>query len=88
LRSHYPASWLVSNCGALQVFGVRDYSASAELAALLGVEPEDIRSLGADEQVVCCDGNAQRFKQLDYLADPLFNGHFDQGALSPRPPKA
>lgn len=88
LRNLYPASWLVSNCGALQVFGVRDFSASSELAALLGVEPEDIRLLATDEQIVCRDGVAQRIKQLDYLADPLFAGRFDQGLLSTRRSKA
>jgi type IV secretion system protein VirD4 len=77
LRSVYPASWLAGNSGVVQVFGVRDYSASAELAAVLGVEPEDIRSLAADEQIISRDGIPHRMRQLDYLADPQFAGKFD-----------
>jgi type IV secretion system protein VirD4 len=87
LRSLFPASWLVSNCGAVQIFGVRDYSASAELASLLGVEPEDIRMLAADEQIICCGGVPHRIKQLDYFADPLFAGRFDRSPLRARSPK-
>jgi type IV secretion system protein VirD4 len=77
LRGLYPASWLFSGCGAVQVFGVRDYSATAELAAMLGIEPEDVRSLATDEQIVCHDGIAQRIRQLDYLTDPLFAERLD-----------
>ncbi len=77
LRSLYPASWLVSNCNAVQAFGVRDYSATAELAALLGVEAEEIRSLANDEQIVSLGGVPSRLKQLDYLTDPMFAGRFD-----------
>lgn len=74
LRSLYPASWLVGNSGALQIFGVRDYSASAELAAMVGIEPKDIYTLAPDEQIYCRDGAPIRGKQLDYLTDPLFAG--------------
>jgi type IV secretion system protein VirD4 len=87
LRSLYPASWLVGNTGAFQAFGVRDFSASSELAALLGVEPEGVRSLAADEQIVWHDGVSRRIKLLDYRTDPLFAGRFDPSPLSPRTPK-
>lgn len=72
LRFAYPDSWLVNECNTVQVFGVRDYSASAELAVVLGVAPDDLRGLAADEQIVCDDGGASRIRLLDYLTDPLF----------------
>lgn len=84
LQLNYPGSWLLNNCGAMQVFGSRYYSATFELAALLGVEPTEVRSLAADEQLVCRDGVSQRFRQFDYLADPLFAGRFDRSPLSLR----
>jgi type IV secretion system protein VirD4 len=77
LRSQHPASWLMSNSNVLQAFGNRDVTASAELAALLGVKPEDIWSLANDEQIVSLDGAPSRLKQLDYLKDPMFAGRFD-----------
>ena len=77
LRSHFPASWLMSNSNVLQAFGVRDFTSSAELAALLGVKPDDIRSLANDEQIVSLHGVPSRLKQLDYLTDPMFAGQFD-----------
>lgn len=87
LRSLYPAGWLVGNTGAFQAFGVRDLSTSAELAALLGVEPESLRGLAADEQVVWQDGGSHRIKRFDYLTDPLFAGRFDQRSPRPRTPQ-
>ncbi|HXO41491.1 MAG TPA: type IV secretory system conjugative DNA transfer family protein, partial [Thermoanaerobaculia bacterium] len=87
LRSLYPASWLVSNTGAFQTFGMRDFSASSELAALLGVEPEGLRLLAADEQIVWQGGASRRIKLLDYLTDPLFAGRFDQRSPRSRTPQ-
>jgi type IV secretion system protein VirD4 len=64
LRQAYPIGWLVNDNSALQVFGQRDYSASHELAALLGIEAEDLRALSVDEQIVYRDGLASRVRQL------------------------
>lgn len=77
LRSVYPGSWLIDNCGALQVFGSRDVVAAGELATLLGVGATEIQSLGADEQIVWRNGISERIRQLDYSSDPLFAGRFD-----------
>jgi len=79
---------MVGSCGAVQLFGIQDYSASCEVAALLGIESEDVRSLASDEQIVCRDGVPHRLGKLDYLADPLFAGRFDEGAFHARPTKA
>ncbi len=79
LRSLYPGSWLMNNCGVTQVFGQRDYSASIELAAMLGIEADDIRLLTADEQIVSHNGSSQTIKQIDYPTDPVFVGKFDSG---------
>jgi type IV secretion system protein VirD4 len=84
LQVTYPSSWLLNNCGAVQIFGSRDYSAAAELAAFLGVEASDVRSLAADEQLVCREGVSQKIKQFDYVADPLFAGRFDRSPLNSR----
>lgn len=77
LRSLYPASWLMSNSNVLQAFGVRDFTTSAELAAMLGVKAEEIRSLANDEQIISSDGVPSRHNQLDYLTDRMFAGQFD-----------
>jgi type IV secretion system protein VirD4 len=89
LRGLYPAGWptMLNSCGAVQVFGAKDYSASSEAAAAFGVEAEDVRLLAADEQIVCRDGVAHRIRKLDYLADPLFAGRFDDNPLHASPPK-
>ena len=90
LRGLYPASWptMVNSCGVVQLFGIKDYSASSEAAALLGIEASDVRSLGSDEQIVCRDGVPYRTKKLDYLVDPMFAGLADDNQLFPRRPKA
>ncbi len=77
LKTTYPASWLLNNSEILQLFGVRNYAASSELAAFLGIEPEDIRWLTTDEQILCENGIANRFRLLDYLSDPVFAGLYD-----------
>ena len=80
LRGLYPASWptMLGGCGAVQLFGTSDHAASSEAAAAFGIEPGDVRSLAADEQIVCRDGGADRTRRLDYAADPQFAGRFDE----------
>ncbi len=70
LRTLYPVTWpiILKNCGALQVFGDKDYSASAEMAAVLGVKPEEVTSLEVDEQIVRMDGVYHKIKKLDVNA--------------------
>lgn len=79
VRGLYPAGWptLVGSCGVVQVLGATDYAAAAETAAILGVEPTDALTLGADEQLVRAGGVVHKVKKLDYLTDPLFAGRFD-----------
>ncbi len=76
IRQLYPATWpsIVKNCGAIQLFGNKDYTAATEAADLLGVEPEDVRFLSADELVVRRHGVCHRIAMIDYLTDPLFKG--------------
>jgi type IV secretion system protein VirD4 len=86
LRSLYPASWptMVNSCGAVQMFGIKDFSASSEVAALLGIEAADLRSLESDEQIVTCDGISHIIKKFDYLVDPMFTALFDDNPVQPR----
>ena len=77
IRKSCPGSWIFENCGAIQVFGTKDFDASSELAATLGVEPMTIHSLVTYEQIVSIMGDIHRINKLDYRADPLFKGTFD-----------
>ncbi len=74
LRSLYPVGWatMVNNSGAVQLFGIKDYAVSCEVSALVGINPENVRSLASDEQIVCRDGIPHKIKKFDYLTDPLF----------------
>jgi type IV secretion system protein VirD4 len=79
IRGWYPATWptMIENCGAIQVFGSKDYSAASEVAALFGIEPEDILLLDSDEQIINLKGSLQKVKTINYLTDPLLVGKFD-----------
>jgi type IV secretion system protein VirD4 len=77
IRTFCPGSWIFENCGAVQAFGTKDFDASSELAATLGIEPKTIHSLTTYEQIVSTIGVPHRIKKFDYHADPLFKGLFD-----------
>lgn len=77
IRTFCPGSWIFENCGAVQAFGTKDFDASSELAATLGVEPRTIHSLATYEQIVSISGGTHRINKFDYHADPLFKGFFD-----------
>ena len=84
IRQLHPAIWpsIVKNCGAIQLFGTKDYTAAIEAADLLGIEPEDIRCLTADEIIVRMDGNCHRMAMIDYLTDPLFKGQIQSDEIT------
>lgn len=77
IRTFCPGSWIFENCGAIQTFGTKDFDASNELAATIGVEPRVIQSLATYEQIVSIMGVPHRIKKFDYRADSLFKGLFD-----------
>ncbi len=56
------------------MFGSKDPAAAAEAAAVLGLETDDVRLLGADEQIIRRHGECLRIHSLDYTSDPLFAG--------------
>jgi type IV secretion system protein VirD4 len=69
IRATYPGSWLFENCGAIQAFGTKDFDASNELAAALGIEPRTIQSLATYEQIVSIAGAAHRMNKVDHPTD-------------------
>lgn len=66
LRAAYARDWpsMIAECGAVQVFGTSDPEAAAEAATILGLPPDDIRSLGPEGQVVRLDGVPRRLHRL------------------------
>ena len=91
IRTLYPISWptMINNCGAVQIFGAKNYSVSSEVAALLGIEPDDVLQLKDDEQIVCLNCETHKIKKVDYLdqSDKLFIGKFDQNPWHAGKPK-
>jgi type IV secretion system protein VirD4 len=77
IRTFCPGSWIFENCGAVQAFGTKDFDASNELAATLGIEPKLIHSLATYEQILSITGVPHKIKKFDFRADPLFKGRFD-----------
>jgi type IV secretion system protein VirD4 len=79
IRGLYPVSWptMIKNCGLVQVFDAKNYSASSEVAALLGIEIDDVWRLEPDEQIVYRDGISHKIKKFNYLTDKMFAGRFD-----------
>lgn len=77
IRTICPGSWIFENCGAVQAFGTKDFDASSELAATLGVEPGMVQSLATYEQIASITGVPHRINKFDYRTDPLFKGLFD-----------
>ncbi|MBN8925671.1 MAG: hypothetical protein BGO51_24390 [Rhodospirillales bacterium 69-11] len=67
---------LIDNAGVVQVFGVRNYRAAAEAAALLGgLSAEQILAMGREEQLLMIEGGApQRCRQIRYYSDELLVG--------------
>jgi type IV secretion system protein VirD4 len=66
LRAAYARDWpaMIAGCGAVQVFGTSDPEAAAEAATILGLPPDDIRSLGTEDQIVRLDGVPRRLHRL------------------------
>ncbi|MEY9912049.1 type IV secretion system protein VirD4 [Catenulispora sp. MAP12-49] len=66
LRAGYPRGWpaMIAGSGAVQVFGTGDPEAAAEAATVLGLPPDEIRSLGAQDQIVRLDGAPRRLRRL------------------------
>ncbi len=83
IRSLYPANWptMINNCRVVQVFGAKNYSVATEAATLLGIEPDDIRTLEDDDQIVSLDGECSKIKRIDYLTDTLYSGMYDENPL-------
>jgi type IV secretion system protein VirD4 len=68
LRAACPRRWpaVIAGAGAVQVFGTIDPEAAEEVAAVLGLPADQIRSLGPGDQIVRLDGAApRRVRRLD-----------------------
>jgi type IV secretion system protein VirD4 len=68
LRAACPRRWpaITAGAGAVQVFGTSDPQAADEVAAVLGLPADQIRSLGPGDQIVRLDGAAPcRVRRLD-----------------------
>lgn len=79
LRSTYPLDWetLVNNTSAL-TFMPGTGLAGRELAAVAGVSPAALASLGLDQQLVCETGKRPRVVDMArYWQDARFRGRFD-----------
>ena len=66
------ARTIIDNAGVVQVFGVRNHRAAAEIANLLGgIAPEALAAMGADEQVLLVEGDGlPRFaRQIRYYEE-------------------
>jgi type IV secretion system protein VirD4 len=77
------ARTLVDNAGVVQVFGVRNRRAAAELAGLVGgVDPDALMRLGPGRQVLAIEGGEPRVAaQVRYYDDAMFAGLWDDGGL-------
>lgn len=77
----YPQSWqsIVNNSSAsMQIFGVSNPLMARQVAELLGVAPEDVLRLRANELLLYQTGaGLTRCRRPDYLRDPLFASLFD-----------
>jgi type IV secretion system protein VirD4 len=68
LRAACPRHWpsIIAGAGAVQVFGTSDPKTADEIAAVLGLPADQIRSLGPGDQIVRLDGAApRRVRRLD-----------------------
>jgi hypothetical protein len=67
VRAAFPTRWpeVIQSSAALQFFGIRDYSVCCDMAALMGAEPEDLRLLRPNQQIVCRDGQCLKLRQVE-----------------------
>jgi type IV secretion system protein VirD4 len=84
LQTCYPGSWqtILNNCAAIQTFGIRNRHMATQWGEYLDHGPEALIALWPERQVIhihdqgefCC-------LRPDYLADPLFEGLYDDNPL-------
>jgi len=76
----YEVGWntMVNNCAVFQAFGAKNNLVAKQIAHMIGIELDDVRSLQSTEQVTVIDGDIKRSKKLDYLTDERFSGGFDE----------
>lgn len=79
IKLHYGEAYhtIVSNCDVLEFFAMRNHHAEKEVCDLLGIDIEEVKSLGHGEMIVVgSERNPVRAFKLDYLNDEEFNGKF------------
>ncbi|AYQ36560.1 type IV secretory system conjugative DNA transfer family protein [Runella sp. SP2] len=87
------ASTLINNCGVHQFFGIKTFHVAKDIAAITGLNPQQIMSMASDEQYLCVDGEVYpNAKRLNYLLDKNFEGLYEPNSFyQPQPeslPKA
>ncbi len=84
IKRLYEIGWetMVNNCDVLQIFGAKNFMVASEFAEIVGVEPDEIKDIGGDEQVLVMKGeDAVRARKFDYLKNSRFAGKFDPNPL-------
>jgi type IV secretion system protein VirD4 len=79
IASRYPKDHkeIIENCRLIQAYGLHA-TAVRDVADLLHVSPQVLRSLGTREQVAAvADQEPRVISRIDYRTDPLFRGRFD-----------
>jgi type IV secretion system protein VirD4 len=85
IKRMLPEEWptVLTNAAALQVFGVPNHLMASDLARVLGdFSEERLRRLDRDYLALQVAGqNGFTARRLDYLKDPVFQGHYDPHPL-------
>jgi type IV secretion system protein VirD4 len=85
LQRLYPKDWrtIFNNAGVFQLFGVANHLMAKESSDLIGdIDPDTLRKLPADRQVVAVSGaKAIACRLADYLEDAPFRGHWDPNPM-------
>jgi type IV secretion system protein VirD4 len=89
LKRHYQdgASTLINNCGVHQFFGIKTYHVAKDIAAVTGLTPQQIMSMGPDEQYLCVNGEVFfNAKRNNYLRDAAYHGLYNENPFyTPQP---
>ena len=84
------ARTILDNAGVVQLFGARNRRMAAEFTALVGgVDPDEILTMGKDEQLLLIEGGRPRLaRRMRYFEESMFAGLYDQPTLSQGKPLA
>lgn len=81
LKSAYPTSWenILNNCGVVQTFGINNRAMATQWGQYLHHDADTLHEMQTDEQVISIHGEPECLgRRMDYLADKLFAGQFDE----------